>query len=99
MANEILVNSESLREKANSIRKAKQQQKSAVQKINNLVLSVNAVFKGEAQAAFVDKFMQMKPAFSKLETNIEAYAKELEEAAARIEQSDNEFAAKIKSIS
>lgn len=92
----VLVDDVSLREQATKIRKYKTEHETAMKKIETLVHSLDGIFKGESQVAFVSEYDKMKPTFVKFAELIENYAKELELAANAFTSTDQEVAKKIR---
>ena len=61
MANEIMLTPDELRAQARQIRAYKENQKSVMNRITNLVQTLSVVWKGPAQPAFVQKYMGLQP--------------------------------------
>lgn len=84
----IQVTPETLRSKAANVRSYKSQHDDVMAKIKNLVMSLNEVWKGEAQAAFVSKYEGMQPTFTNFSEMLEGYAKLMDTAANELESTD-----------
>lgn len=98
MANEIMLTPDELRAQARQIRVYKENQKSVMSRITNLVQTLSAVWKGPAQTAFVQKYMSMQPACNSFQQAIEEFAMLLEEHADRMEKVDRDMASRISKI-
>lgn len=84
----IQVTPETLRSKAANVRSYKSQHDDVMAKIKNLVMSLNEVWKGEAQTAFVSKYESMQPTFTNFSEMLEGYAKLMDTAANELEATD-----------
>lgn len=84
----IQVTPETLRSRAANVRSYKSQHDDVMAKIKNLVMSLNEVWKGEAQAAFVSKYEGMQPTFTNFSEMLEGYAKLMDTAANELESTD-----------
>ena len=98
MANEIMLTPDELRAQARQIRVYKENQKSVMSRITNLVQTLSAVWKGPAQTAFVQKYMSMQPTYNSFQQAIEEFAMLLEEHADRMEKVDRDMASRISKI-
>ncbi len=98
MANEIMLTPDELRAQARQIRAYKENQKSVMNRITNLVQTLSAVWKGPAQTAFVQKYMGMQPTYNSFQQAIEEFAALLEQHADRMENVDRDMAARISKL-
>lgn len=98
MAKEIMLTPEELRTKAGDIRKYKNSHEDIMNRMTNLVGSVCTVWRGDAQDAFVAKYMGMKSTFTNFEAALESFAALIEETANKIEQTDNSLGSRINGI-
>ena len=98
MANEIMLTPDELRAQARQIRAYKENQKSVMNRITNLVQTLSAVWKGPAQTAFVQKYMSMQPTYNSFQQAIEEFAALLEQHADRMEKVDRDMAGRISKL-
>ncbi len=98
MAREIMLTPEELRISAGDIRKYKNSHEDIMNRMTNLVSSVCTVWRGDAQDAFVAKYMGMKSTFTNFEAALENFAVLIDETANRIEQTDNSLGSRIDGI-
>lgn len=98
MANEIMLTPEELRARAGEIRKCRNAHEDIMNRMTNLVSSVCTVWRGDAQDAFVAKYMGMKSTFTNFEASLDKFAVLMEETANKIEQTDNSLSSRIRGI-
>lgn len=98
MANEILTIPEELRARARQIRVLKGNHASTMKKLSNLVYSLSAEWKGDAQTAFVQKYTSMQPIFDNFMKTVDEFAVLMDEHANRMEKTDREIVGKINKI-
>ena len=84
----IQVTPELLESKAGEVRNLKAQHDEVMAKMKNLVHSLNEQWKGEAQTAFVAKFDSMQPTFNNFSQMLEEYAKLMNTAATKLQETD-----------
>lgn len=84
----IQVTPDSLRIEAGNVRKYKAEQQEVMQQIRNVVTSLNESWKGEAQEAFVAKFLSMDSIYHRFAEVLEDYAKVMDMAAADFQSED-----------
>jgi len=94
----IQITPETLRTQARTVRNHKTQQEQTIQRIRNLVLSLNDSWKGVAQDAFVAKFQSMDQTYRRLSEVLEAYAKLMESAANDFQNTDQNLRNIIRNI-
>lgn len=94
----IQITPETLRGQANTVVKYKNEQQLTMQRIRNIVLSLEDSWKGEAQKAFVVKFQSMDQSYQKLSEVLEAYAKLMESAANEMQNIDQSLKNMIQRI-
>ena len=94
----IQITPETLRTQANTVRKYRTDQTQTMQRIKNLVLSLNDSWKGEAQDAFVAKFQSMDQTYRKLSEVLDSYAKLMDTAANDMQTTDQNLKNMIQNI-
>jgi WXG100 family type VII secretion target len=94
MAN-IQITPESLRSQAQTLRKFNEQHRAVYGQMDAQVHNLVSGWTGEAQSAFIATFEGNRPSFEKFATNIETFAQLMDDAAARMEQADQELKAKM----
>jgi WXG100 family type VII secretion target len=94
MAN-IKVTPESLRSQAQTLRKYNEEHRGAYAQMDAHVHNLVSEWTGEAQSAFIATFEGNKSSFQKFSTDIETFAKLLDDTANRMEQADQELKAKM----
>jgi len=94
----IQITPETLRTQSTTVRKYKTDQAETMQKLKNLVLSLNDSWKGEAQDAFVAKFQSMDQTYRKLSDVLESYAKLMDTAANDMQATDQNLKNMIQNI-
>lgn len=87
-----------LRSQANQLKKYRENHMQTMNKLSKLISSLNDVWKGEAQDAFVAKYQSMKPSFRDLHDFLYDYAKLMKKAADEMERTDTELKSKIQRI-
>lgn len=98
MASQILVNPATMAEQSNQIRQYKEAHQEVMNKITNLVMSLGEVWQGEAQNAFVSKFMSMQPVYDSFENALEEFAVLMDKVAAEMKNTDTAGKQMINSI-
>lgn len=99
MAQTILVIPEQLRSDASQVRACAEQDAEIIQKLTNLVLSLDEVWKGEAQTAFVKRFQSARTFFNSFNELLIAYSEMMESTAAKLENADQALQQRIAGIS
>lgn len=84
----IQVTPELLNGKANDLRALKSQHDEAMSKMRTLIMGLNEVWKGDAQDAFVAKYESMQPTFNNFSQMLEDYAKLMNTAAQKLQETD-----------
>lgn len=74
--------------KANELRGYKGQHDEAMSKMRTLIMGLNEVWKGDAQDAFVAKYESMQSTFNNFSQMLEDYAKLMDTAAAKLQETD-----------
>lgn len=86
---------EELRFRANELEQLRQQQLDVMKRLRILVMSLSDSWKGEAQEAFVQKFLSKNQEMNDLSTVLEQYISLAHEAAQRAENVDNTLLAAV----
>ena len=84
----IQVTPDLLRAKATEVRSLRNDHDQAMARLKTLVHSLNEIWKGSAQDAFVAKFDGMQSTFTNFSEMLETYAKDMERSAKTIEDAD-----------
>jgi WXG100 family type VII secretion target len=87
----IKVTPESLREQATQLRNYDQEHIDAYGKMQKLVDNITTVWEGEAQTAFRNSFDGKRSEFQKFSTDIQAFAKLMDNAAEKMAQTEAEL--------
>lgn len=74
--------------KANELRGYKGQHDEAMSKMRTLIMGLNEIWKGDAQDAFVAKYESMQSTFNNFSQMLEDYAKLMDTAAAKLQETD-----------
>lgn len=96
MAQTILLTPETMRSQANQIRTCSEEHAEIMQRMTNLVLTLDEVWKGEAQTAFVSKYRSMSESFESFEKQLISFAELMEKVANNMENADRSMSSKIK---
>jgi WXG100 family type VII secretion target len=94
MAN-IKVTPESLRTQSNALRKYNDTHRQTYGSMDSLVHNLVSEWTGEAQNAFLATFEGNKASFEKFGTDIDTFAKLMDDTANRMEQTDQELKSKM----
>ncbi len=84
----IQVSPDLLNAKAQELRGLKAQHEEAMAKMRTLILGLNEIWKGDAQDAFVAKYESMQPTFTNFAGMLEDYAKLMDTAAQKLQETD-----------
>ncbi len=98
MAGTILVNPATMSEKSSQIRQYKEAHQDVMTKITNLVMNIGEVWQGEAQNAFVSKFLSMQPVYDSFEEALEEFATLMDKVAEEMRKTDQSGKNLINSI-
>lgn len=97
MANvQIGLTPELVRGKAKDVRDAKTKYDDAMSSLRATILSLNEVWAGDSQTAFVERYESVKPTLDNFSEMIENYASDLDFAASKMEATDQELTARSK---
>ena len=94
MAN-IKVTPESLRSHATTLRKHNERHRQTYGSMDSLVHNLVGEWTGEAQSAFLSTFEGNRASFEKFGTDIDTFAKLMDDTANHMEQTDQELKAKM----
>ena len=87
-----------MRGKANELRSYKGQHDEAMSKMRTLIMGLNEIWKGDAQTAFVAKYESMQSTFTNFSQMLEEYAKLMDTAAQRLQETDASLQSSMNSI-
>lgn len=96
---QIMVTPDLLNGKAEELRSIKSEHDEAMRKMRTLITGLNEIFKGDAQDALLAKYEGMQPTFTNFSQMIEDYARLLNTAASKFEETDSALRAEISSSS
>ena len=94
----IQVTPDLLNSKANELRGYKDQHDDAMTKMRSLIMGLNDVWKGDAQDAFVAKYESMQSTFTNFSQMLEDYAKLMNTAANRMQETDQSLSSTMSSF-
>ena len=84
----IQVTPDLLKGKATELRGLKEEHDNAMEKMRTLITGLNEIWKGDAQDAFLAKYESMRTTFSNFSEMLEEYAKLMDTAAVRLQETD-----------
>jgi len=87
---------ESLREQSKNLLNKKTEHDQNYEAIKNLVNNVVSVWEGESQQAFLTSFQEKDATFKQFSTDIEAFAKLMETAAQRMQDTEAELKSQMR---
>jgi len=94
----IQVTPDLLNGKANELRGYKDQHDDAMAKMRALITGLNEVWKGDAQDAFLAKYEGMQSTFTNFSQMLEDYAKLMDTAAQRMQETDQSLSTTMTSF-
>jgi len=94
----IQVTPELLTSKASDARKLKAEHEQVIQRLTQLVLGLNEIWKGEAQDAFVAKYQSMESTFKNFAEMLEGYAQLMDTASREIQSTDQTLKGTMQSF-
>ena len=94
----IQVTPDLLNSKANDLRGLKSQHDEAMSKMRTLIMGLNEIWKGDAQDAFVAKYESMQATFTSFSQMLEDYAKLMNTAASKLQETDTALQATMNSF-
>ena len=84
--------------KASEVRNLKQAHDDNMSKMNTLIMSLNEIWKGEAQDALVAKYQSMQNTFQQFSQMLEDYALLMETSANKMQETDVDLKGKIQAF-
>ena len=99
MAQVILVSPDQLRSDAAKLKSYAEQDGAIIQQLTNLVLSLDDIWKGEAQTAFVTRFQSARQQFNSFNKTLASFAEMMETTAKNMENADLSLKQRISAIS
>ena len=94
----IQVTPDLLNGKATELRGLKGSHDEAMSKMRTLIMGLNEIWKGDAQAAYVAKYESMQPTFNNFSQMIEDYAKLMDTAAQKLQETDQALQSTMNSF-
>ena len=94
----IQVTPELLTSKAADVRKLKAEHEQTMQRLTQLVMGLNEIWKGEAQNAFVAKYQSMESTFKNFAEMLEGYGKLMDTAARELQSVDQTLKGTMQSF-
>ena len=99
MSQTIQINPDSLRTQASQLRGYAEQHDEIIQRLTNLVASLDEVWKGEAQSAFVKRFQESRDIFNSFDEALASFSEIMDTSADKMENTDLPLKRRINSIS
>lgn len=93
----IQVTPDLLRQKANEVRQYRGEHEEVMNKFKTLMYALDEIWKGEAQAAIIQRYEAMQPTFQNFVTMLEDYAKLMDASANSLEEVDQQLKQQISS--
>lgn len=84
--------------KANELRGLKGEHDETMSKMRTMIMGLNEIWKGDAQDAFVAKYESMQSTFTNFSQMLEEYAKLMDTAAAKLQETDAALQATMNSF-
>lgn len=94
----IQVTPDLLKGKSSELRGYKAQHEEAMQKMRNLMMNLNEVWKGDAQDALLAKYESMQSTFTNFAQMLEDYARLMDTAAEKLQETDASLAGTMNSF-
>lgn len=94
----IQVTPDLLTSKANELRGLKSEHDEAMAKMKTLITRLNEIWKGDAQDAFLAKYEGMQTTFTNFSEMLEEYAKLMDTAANKLQETDVSLQATMNSF-
>lgn len=99
MPQAILLTPDTLRSQAAQIRAYSEEHDEIIQQLTNMILSLDEVWTGEAQAAFINRFQNSKEVFSSFDAALTAFSEMMDSVADKMESTDRSLKNRIARIS
>lgn len=87
-----------MRTNANNLESLRQQDMELIRKMRALVMSLNEVWKGSAEEAFVDNFMQHQNSMNEFYSSLEEFINVMNTACNKAEEADQELLSMVGKI-
>ncbi len=84
--------------KATELRGLKAEHDEAMTKMNTLIMNLNEIWKGDAQDALIAKYQSMQNTFTSFSEMLEGYAKLMDTAAQKMQETDASLQATMNSF-
>lgn len=84
--------------KANELRGLKATHDENMTRMRSLIMGLNEIWKGDAQDAYVAKYESMQATFNSFSEMLENYAKLMDTAAQKMQETDSTLASNISSF-
>lgn len=84
--------------KANELRAMKATHDENMAKMRSLIMGLNEIWKGEAQDALIVKYESMQSTFTSFSEMLENYAKLMDTAAQKLQETDSSLASTMSSF-
>lgn len=94
----IQVTPDLLTAKATELRGLKEEHDTAMQNMKTLINGLNEIWKGDAQTAFITKYESMQSTFTNFSEMLEGYAKLMDTAATKLQETDSSLQATMNSF-
>lgn len=94
----IQVTPDLLKAKATELRGLKENHDEAMARMKTLIMGLNDIWKGDAQDAFVAKYESMQNTFTNFSEMLDDYAKLMDTAAAKLQETDSSLQATMNSF-
>jgi len=94
----IQVTPELLNSRASDVRRLKTEHEQTMQRLNQLILGLNDVWKGQAQDAFVAKYQSMQSTFRNFSEMLEGYATLMDTASRELQNTDQQLKGTMQSF-
>ncbi len=93
-----VVHPDILDQKANELDQARRQDEELMAQMRSLVMNLDQVWKGEAEAAFVQKFMSRQKDMNEMQNTLKGYVNEAHNAAKQARALDQTLHKLVKSL-
>ena len=94
----IQVTPETLISKATNVRRHRGEHEQTMQQLSQLIFSLNEIWRGEAQDAFVERFRSMESTFRNFSEMLEGYAQLMDTAANQLQSTDQQLRGTMNSF-
>lgn len=98
MADLIKIIPERVKEEAGKIRECREQHNDIIDRLNNLVMNLADIWEGQAYQNFVSNYQEIQKQIGKFVETLETYATEMDDASARMQDTDSSLMSKINNL-